>query len=85
MSHDDDNDSSGDGELQSSATTLRDRYGNFVHQKVTTNVSRIQYMSPDQGDIWFLRLLLLHRPADSFLQLRSINGFKYETYEQYER
>lgn len=39
-------------------------------------------MSPDQGDIWFLRLLLLHRPASSFVQFRFIHGFQYETYEQ---
>ncbi|CAM9911239.1 unnamed protein product [Ectocarpus sp. 13 AM-2016] len=57
------------------------RTRNFVYLKSTSNVGRIQYMSPDQGDIWFLRLLLLNRPASSFRQLRCIDGIEHETYE----
>ena len=49
------------------------------------NLPSFMTLTSMQFDIWFLRLLLLHRPVDSFRQLRSINGFKYETYEQYER
>ena len=61
---------------------LRDRYRNYVYCKSSFNVSRIQYMSPDQGDIWFLRLLLLKRPANSFRDIRTINGVEYETFEK---
>ena len=39
-------------------------------------------MSPDQGDIWFLRLLLLKRSAYSFSQLKSIDDVGYESYEK---
>lgn len=31
-------------------------------------------MSPDQGDVWFLRLLLLHRPANSWIHVRTVNN-----------
>ena len=68
ISNDSDDDDIYHGEEQppSSTATLRDRYGNFVYRKTTANASRIQHMSPE-GDIWFLRLLLLHRPSDSFV------------------
>ena len=45
----------------SSVPYLRDRYGNYIYKKTSFNISRVQYMSPDQGDIWFLRLLLLKK------------------------
>ena len=44
----------------SSTTHWRDRYLNFVYLRSQPIVARLQYMSPDQGDIWYLRLLLLH-------------------------
>ena len=44
----------------SSTTHWRDRYLNFVYLRSPPIVARLQYMSPDQGDIWYLRLLLLH-------------------------
>lgn len=37
----------------------RDRYLNYFYPKTTHNVSHIQYMSPDYGEVWYLRLLLL--------------------------
>ncbi|CAN0567976.1 unnamed protein product, partial [Ectocarpus sp. 12 AP-2014] len=43
---------------------------------------RLQYMSPDQGDIWFLRLLSLKRAAYNFSELKSINNVHYESYEK---
>ncbi|CAN0599189.1 unnamed protein product, partial [Laminaria digitata] len=39
-------------------------------------------MSPDQGDVWFLRLLLLHRPANSWAHIRTVDNTIFETYEQ---
>ncbi|CAN0310306.1 unnamed protein product [Ectocarpus sp. 13 AM-2016] len=39
-------------------------------------------MSPDQGDIWFLRLLLLKRAAYNFCELKSIYNVQYESYEK---
>ncbi|CAN0261560.1 unnamed protein product [Ectocarpus sp. 12 AP-2014] len=77
----DDNDD-GNDYVPSTVPHFRGRYRNFVYLKSTFNVSRIQYMSPDQGDIWFLRLLLLNRPASSFRQLRCIDGIEHEIYEQ---
>ena len=75
-------DNSDDEDNSSDPSYLRDRYGNYVYQKIKPNVSRIQYMSPDQGDIWFLRLLLLKRSAYSFRQLRCIDDIEYESYEK---
>ncbi|CAN0492289.1 unnamed protein product, partial [Laminaria digitata] len=60
----------------------RDRYRNFVYRRKSPNVARIQYMSPDQGDVWFLRLLLLHRPANSWTHIRTVDNTIFETYEQ---
>ncbi|CAM9929200.1 unnamed protein product [Sphacelaria rigidula] len=42
-------------------------------------------MSPDQGDIRFLRLLLLKRSTYSFRELKSIDGMEYEVYEKCSR
>jgi len=76
-------DDSDDPEDNNSETShLRDRYGNYVYRKTKPSVSRIQYMSPDQGDIWFLRLLLLKRSAHNFSQLKSIDNVEYESYEK---
>lgn len=61
---------------------FRDRYGNYVYLKTKQSVSRLQYMSPDQGDIWFLRLLLIKRAAYTFSELRSINNIEYPSYEK---
>ena len=59
----------------------RDRYGNYIYSKKKHNVSRIQYMSPNFGEVWYLRLLLLHRPAYTFTGLRTSNGILHDTYE----
>ena len=75
-------DTDDDNTEQTTAPFLRDRYGNYVYLKTKQSVSRLQYLSPDQGDIWFLRLLLLKRPANTFTQLKSINNVEYESYER---
>lgn len=68
--------------VPSTSPFLRDRYGNYVYLKTKQSVSRLQYLSPDQGDIWFLRFLPIKRPAYTFTQLKSINNVEYESYER---
>ena len=38
-------------------------------------------MSPDQGDIRYLRLLLLHEHTTNWTRLRTVNGVLQETFE----
>ena len=54
---------------------------NFVYPRTKPVVARLQYMSPDQGDIWFLCLLVLHEPATSWTRIRTVNGLLQETIE----
>ena len=63
------------------STHHRDRYQNYVYKKTKPNVSRLQYMSPDYGPVWYLRLLLLHRPAYTLTALRTSNRMLHPTYE----
>lgn len=50
-----------------------------------TNVSRMQYSSLDQGDIYISGSCVcsccIARPIATFFRFRSVNGFEYETYE----
>ncbi|CAN0579455.1 unnamed protein product, partial [Ectocarpus sp. 12 AP-2014] len=76
------NDSDNDDDAVTDHTEcIRDRYRNYIYEKTTSNVSRIQYMSPDYGEVWYLRLLLLHRPAYSFTALKTVDGTIFETYQ----
>ena len=75
---DDDETSNDNG---SSTTHGRDLYLNFVYLRSKPIVARLQYMSPDQGDIWYLRLLLLHEHTTSWTRIRTINGLLQETFE----
>ena len=45
-------------------------------------VARIQTVSPRTGDLYYLRVLLLHRPARSFSDLQNINGHHYSTFQE---
>ncbi|CAN0283168.1 unnamed protein product [Scytosiphon promiscuus] len=44
-------------------------------------VCRINFMSPDVEDIWYLRLLLHQVPASSWIGLRTVNGIPHDSYE----
>ena len=38
-------------------------------------------MSPDEGDIWHLQLILLHEHTTSWTRIRTVNGLLQETFE----
>jgi hypothetical protein len=45
-------------------------------------VSRIQMVYPRHGDVFYLRALLLHRSARDWVDMRTINGVVYGTYQE---
>jgi len=45
-------------------------------------VSRLTFISPRQGEVFYLRALLLHKPAYSYEELRSVNGIIYPTFQE---
>ncbi|CAM9337287.1 unnamed protein product, partial [Scytosiphon promiscuus] len=58
-----------------------DGYNNYVYRRRSPCVCRINFMSPDVGDIWYLRLLLHQVPASSWIDLRTVNGMNHDSYE----
>ena len=75
---DDDKTSNDNG---SSTTHWRDLCLNFVYLRSKPIVARFRYMSPDQGDIWYLRLFLLHEHTTSWTRIRTVNSLLQETFE----
>jgi len=51
-------------------------------RQVGTKVSRIQMVSPTAGELFYLRCLLIRRPAYSFEGLRTIDGVLYDTFHE---
>lgn len=44
-------------------------------------IARIQTVHPGKGEVFYLRMILLHRSARSFLDVRTWRGITYETFE----
>lgn len=52
-------------------------------RKKGNRIGRIYYVDPNQGEIYYLRMLLnLNRGATSFEELRTINNINYNTYRE---
>ena len=45
-------------------------------------ITRMGMLYPTAGEIWYERQLLLHYQTSSFLQLRTINGIVYQTFQE---
>ena len=45
-------------------------------------VMRLMSISPQSGELFYLRALLLHRPAYSFSELRTVHNTEYPTFHQ---
>ena len=60
--------------------------GSFRHKvrprQVGTKIARIHMVSPTSGELFYIRCLLAHRPADSFTDLRTIDGKTHETFHE---
>jgi hypothetical protein len=49
-------------------------------RQIGLKVTRIQMISPTAGELFYLRALLLHRPARSYEALRTVDGSVYTTF-----
>lgn len=59
-----------------------DIFDNFVTARQSDNhVARVSAVTPDMGDIFYLRLLLHHKPARSFEELRTHDDTEYPTFQ----
>jgi len=56
------------------ASDHQDGYQNFVYRRQTPCVCRINFLKPDSGDLWYLRLLLHHVPVSSWVDIRTVNN-----------
>ena len=45
-------------------------------------ITRMGMLYPTAGEIWYERQLLLHYETSSFIQLRTINGIVYQTFQE---
>src|SRR4051812_3030093 len=50
--------------------------------RATKVVSRLHTVPPRMGELYYLRSLLLHRPADSFEDLRTVLGVVHPTFQE---
>ena len=78
---DDSHDEETSNDNGSSTTHWRDLYLYFAYLRSKPIVARLQNMSPDQRDIWYLRLLLLHEHTTSWTHIRTVNSLLHETFE----
>ena len=46
------------------------------------HISRIRDVRPSEGDLFYLRALLQHRPASSYVDARTVNGIEYATFQE---
>ena len=73
------------GTKTGSADALKDSNGNTVKRRVRQNssIARVSFLSPTNGDVYYLRLLLLHCPASGFQDfLCKDDGSMHENYEE---
>jgi hypothetical protein len=46
------------------------------------HISRIRDVRPSEGEVFYLRALLQHRPASSHLDARTVDGVEYPTFQE---
>lgn len=46
------------------------------------NITRIEMLYPNAGEIWYLRLILLNRPVKSFADAMTYGGIQHTTFQQ---
>ncbi|CAM9837695.1 unnamed protein product, partial [Ectocarpus sp. 8 AP-2014] len=51
-----------------------DGYQNYVYRRRSECVCRVNFLKPDAGDTWNLRLLLHHISASSWEHIRTVDG-----------
>lgn len=58
------------------------RYTYYYYRRRGVRFCRVRSISPFTGELFYKRLLLLHVPVRSLLQLRVVNGRRYTTYQE---
>ena len=53
----------------------------FVYRRQSPCVCRINFLKPDCGDVWYLRLLLYYIPASSWEDIRTVDNVLHPTHE----
>jgi hypothetical protein len=53
-----------------------------VHENSNTVVTGIRSVRPSQGELYWMRVIILTKPARSFKDLRTINGQDFDTYHE---
>lgn len=67
---------------------LEDEYPNRPRMRIRfykpghVGVCRIQMVYPRHGDVFYLRILLLHRSAHDWVDIRTVDGVIYGTYQE---
>ncbi|CAB0007903.1 unnamed protein product, partial [Nesidiocoris tenuis] len=57
--------------------------GHYIYKRqVGECVARLHFISPSLGEVYFLRLLLLNFPADSYESLRTVGDTVFSTFQQ---
>jgi hypothetical protein len=54
----------------------------ILRLSTNTHLSRMRNVRPSEGETFYLRTLLRHRPARSFRDLRTIDGVEYSTFQE---
>lgn len=58
-----------------------DGYQNYVYRRREECVCRVNFLKPDAGDVWYLRLLLHHIAASSWEDIRTVNGILRDSHQ----
>ncbi|CAM9941562.1 unnamed protein product [Ectocarpus sp. 6 AP-2014] len=81
-SEDDNNDGYNSDDVDISAAPHdTDGYNNCVYRRRSPCVCRTNFLKPDSGDTWYLRLLLHNIPASNWTDLRLYNGELHESHQ----
>jgi PIF1-like helicase len=54
----------------------------ILRQSDKRHLARLRDVLPSRGELFYLRTLLQHRPANSFLDARTVNGTLHNSYQQ---
>ena len=81
-SEDDNSDGYDSDDADPTATPNRiDGYGNYVYRRRSQCVCRVNFLKPDSGDVWYLRLLLHHIASQSWEQIRTVDAVLHESHQ----
>jgi hypothetical protein len=69
------------GELFSSNQIITKTVFIYKRKNPNNNIVRMGMLYISAGEMWYLRILLLHKPADSFHNLKFVDGVEYSSFQ----